>query len=156
MAEPNHTVERRHPHQALSTGLCVGALLTIVMLGSLVAADRIPWLERYALERNGVAYGLFLTIMLYPICRFLHRPLQMFAAGITAWVIFAAAYNLAGLYFRNLFSVLRSPLEVLVDGAVVYGICAVGAWVGGMAFRARHQAIAPHRRRAHDAVPHEH
>jgi hypothetical protein len=156
LIDTSRTTDQHHPHAAASTGLYMGALLTIVMLGSLVAASRVPWMERYALERNGISYGLFLAIMLYPICRFLNRPLQLFGSAMTGWVMFAAAYDLAGLYFHNLFSVLRSPLEVLVEGAIVYGVCAVLSWVGAMAFRARHQAIAPDRRRVEvDAVPHE-
>ncbi|MFZ3199819.1 MAG: hypothetical protein WA175_01580 [Candidatus Acidiferrales bacterium] len=151
-----HKPGARNPHEALSTGLYSGALLTLVMLASLVVADRIPGIERYALERNGISYGLFLAVMLYPVCRFLNRPLQMFAAGMTGWVMFAAAYDLAGIYFRNLFQVLRTPFEALVEGTIVYGLCAVVSWVGTMAIHARHHAIAPSRRRPDDAVPHQH
>jgi len=155
MAEAKEVPEARHTHVALSCGLYFGAGLTIVMLASLVAANRIPVLERYALERNGIAYGLFLTIMLYPVLRFFNRPLQLFGSAMTGWVMFAAAYDLAGIYFHNLSSVLRTPLEVLVGGAIIYGVCAVGAWVVAMGLCACRQEVAPDRRRAHDeAVPH--
>jgi hypothetical protein len=154
--EPNPKTEARPYHAAIVVGLYTGVFLVIVTLGSLVAANRIPAMERYALERNAVSYGLFLAIMLFPICRFLHRPLQMFVAGLTGWAMFVAAYNLAGWYFRNLFQVLRTPLEAFVEGAVVYGFCAVGLWVGAMLMRARHVPIAPGHERVRHAVTHDH
>jgi nitrate/nitrite transporter NarK len=155
-AEDKRNPKARNPREAFSTGLYCGALLTLVMLASLVVADRIPGIERYALERNGISYALFLVVMVYPVCRFRNRPLQIFIAGMTGWVMFAAAYNLSGFYFRNLFQVLRTPLEALVEGTIVYGVCAVIAWVGMMAMHARHHTIAPGRRRPDDAVPHHH
>jgi uncharacterized membrane protein YdjX (TVP38/TMEM64 family) len=72
----------RSPHATLITGLYMGSLLIIVMLGALVAANRIPGLERYALERNAASYSLFVLFMLIPVFRFLNRPLQMFASAI--------------------------------------------------------------------------
>ena len=77
----------------------------------------------------------------------------MFVAGIIAWVIFSAGYNVAGLFFRSLFDVLRTPLEVLTEGAVVYGVAAVLSWVIIMIIEARRHSIAPRRRSSvHDAV----
>ena len=156
MSEHKRNPEARNPREAFSTGLYSGALLMLMMLASLVAADRIPRIERYAFERNGISYVLFLAVMAYPVCRFRNRPLQMFVAGMTGWVMFVAAYDLAGLYFRNLFQVLRTPLETLVEGTIVYGVCAVVSWVGMMVMHARHHTMAPPRRRPDDAVPHHH
>ena len=48
---------------ALRTGLYTGALLIIVMIGSLVAANRLSWLDNRALERNAASYGLFVIFM---------------------------------------------------------------------------------------------
>ena len=45
-------------------GLHTGALLVITMLGALVGANRVPALERYALERNADSYGVFVLFML--------------------------------------------------------------------------------------------
>jgi len=155
--KPEENAKARKTHEALSTGLYIGALLIVVMLGSLVVADRISVAEPYALERNGISYGLFLAIMVYPVLRFLHRPLELFVSAMIGWVMFTAGYDLAGVYFRNLFQVLHTPFLVLVEGTIVYGVCAVGLWVGAMALRARRQTIVPdRRRRAHHIVPHEH
>ena len=139
----------------LVTGLYTGALLTIVMIGALVSANRLSWLDNRALERNAACYSLFVIFMLIPIFRHLNKPLQMFTSAMIGWVIFVVAYNVAGLFFRNLFQVLRTPFELLVEGAVVYGVFAVGSWVGAMAIHARSHPIVPRRRRT-DHVAHHH
>ncbi|MFY9805388.1 MAG: hypothetical protein WA211_08090 [Candidatus Acidiferrales bacterium] len=133
---------------ALRTGLYTGALLVIVMTGSLIAANRLPWLDNRALERNAASYGLFVIIMLIPICRFLNRPVKMFASAMIAWSIFVISYNIAGLFFHNLFDAVRTPFILFIEGTIAYGVCAVGSWVGGMALQARQQPIAPRRRRS--------
>lgn len=148
-------IEGQPSRPALKTGLYTGALLVGVMFVALIVTNRIPALERYALERNTFFYGLFFILMLVPILRFLNNPLRMFSSAMIAWVMFAAAYDLAGLYFRNLFEVLRrTPFEVLIEGAVVYGLCAAGSWVAGMILHARHHTIAPGRRGAREAARH--
>jgi uncharacterized membrane-anchored protein YitT (DUF2179 family) len=136
----------RHP--SLVTGLYTGSLLVIVMLGSLVAANRIPGLEQYALERNAASYCLFVLFMLIPVFRFLNRPLRLFGAAMIGWTVFVVAYDLAGIVFHNLFQVLRTPFQALIEGAVVYGVIAVGSWVGAMFLQATKEPIAPSRRRA--------
>ena len=137
---------------ALWTGVCIGALLNIAMIGALVAANRFPKLEPYALERNALSYSIFVLLLLIPVLRFLRRPKQMFVAGIIGWVLFAAGYDIAGLFFHNLYDVLRTPLEVLIEGAVLYGVAAVLSWVVGMILHARRHSIAPRRRTEHHAA----
>jgi hypothetical protein len=133
----------------LKTGIFTGGLLTLDMIAALVAANRMPVLESHALERNVAFCGLFVIIMLIPIFRFLNRPVQLFGSAMLGWSIFIVAYNLAGMYFVNLFQVLRAPLDALLEGMLVYGIIAVGAWVAIMILQARKQPIVP-RRRASD------
>jgi hypothetical protein len=154
MIEPivaEHPVRVEASHPAIWTGFYTGALLTIVMLGALVAANRIPGLEKYALERNGASYSLFALFMMVPVLRFLKRPLQLFGSAMIGWVIFTLAYDFTGMYFPNLFQVLRTPFQLLIEGAIFYGVCAVGSWVGEMALHARHHVIAPRRRRRSDS-----
>ena len=133
-------------------GVYLGALLNIAMISALVAANRFPRFEPYALERNAASYGLFVILLLIPVVWFIKRPAQMFVAGIIGWVLFVAGYDIAGFYFRNLFEVLRTPLEALIEGGVLYGVAAVLSWVVGMIFHARRHTIAPRRRSAHPAV----
>lgn len=138
--------EKSAGHPVLLTGIYTGCLLVIIMLASLVAANRIPTLEKYALERNSASYSLFVLLMLIPIFRFLDRPVRLFASGITAWIVFVMAYQVAGMVFIDLFVVLRTPLQALMEGAAIYGVVAAGAWVGGMIFEARRNPIARRRR----------
>jgi hypothetical protein len=132
---------------ALTAGCYVGAMLTVAMLGALVVANRIPALESYAFERNGASYALFVMIMLLPVLRFLNRPFKMFIASMTGWVLLTVAYDFAGLYFHNLFNVLqRTPFEVLIEGAIVYGVLSAAAWVFAMILHASRHPLAPVRR----------
>ena len=137
---------------ALWAGVYLGALLNIVMIAALVAANRFPSLEPYALERNAASYGLFVLFLLIPVVQFLKSPVQMFTAGIVGWVLFVAGYNIAGLFFHGLFNLLRTPFEALIEGAVLYGVAAVLSWVMGMIFHARRHTIAPRRRPAQHVV----
>jgi hypothetical protein len=132
---------------AVIAGCYIGAMLTVAMLGALVVANRVPNLERYAFERNAACSALFGMLMLLPVLRFLNRPAKMFVTAMTAWVIVTAAYDFAGIYFRNLFSALqRTPFEVLIEGTIVYGVIAVAAWVFAMILHARRHPLAPARR----------
>lgn len=133
--------------QALIAGSYTGAMLTIAMLGALVVANRIPRLEAYAFERNAACYALFVMLMLLPVLRFINRPVRMFVASMTGWIILTIAYDLAGIYYSHLFDVLnRTPVEVLTEGAILYGVMAVAAWVCAMIVHARRHSIIPVRR----------
>jgi membrane protease YdiL (CAAX protease family) len=143
------------PPAVLRAGIYTGALLVIVMLGALVAANRIPALERYALERNAISYGLFMLFMLIPVARFWNSPLQMFGSAMIGWTLFAVAYDIAGMVFQNLFdSVRHTPLMALCEGAVIYGVSSVLLWVGGMVLHARHHPIRPGRKAASETARH--
>src|SRR5580693_7017227 len=130
----------------LKTGIYTGALLTIDMIAALVAANRMPVLEPRALERNVAFCGLFVIFMLIPILRFLNRPMQLFGSAMLGWTIFIVAYNLAGMYFVNLFRVLRSPFDAFMEGALIYGLIAAASRIAIMVLQARRQTIAPRRR----------
>jgi hypothetical protein len=157
-AEPSRSPrppEEFRGHPALATGLYTGALLVIVMLGSLVAANRVPGLERYALERNAASYSMFVLFMLIPVFRFLDRPWRLFASAMIGWTFFVLAYDVAGMVFHELFQVLRTPFQALIEGAAIYGVVAVGSWVGGMFLEAKRHPLGPSRRRAREISSHE-
>jgi hypothetical protein len=132
---------------ALIAGCYVGSMLTVTLLGALVVANRIPALEPYAFERNAVSYALFVLIMLLPVLRFLNQPVKMFVAAMASWAILTAAYDFAGLYFHNLFNVVhRTPFELLAEGAIVYGILSLFAWICRIIVHACRYPLAPVRR----------
>jgi hypothetical protein len=138
------------------TGVTAGGLLIVMMLAALIVTNRIPVLETHALERNAVSYTLFFLVMLIPVLRFLNQPLRLFGAAMIAWTMFVAGYDLAGLVFKNLFDELhRTPLEALLEGTVIYGICAVAVWVVTMALHARRHPVTEAGHRAvRNSVPH--
>ncbi|MGH9685992.1 MAG: hypothetical protein ACRD5K_02745 [Candidatus Acidiferrales bacterium] len=147
--------ETRQPRPVLKFGLCTGLAMVAEMAVALAVINRVAALESYALERNALFMAWFLILMLVPVCRFLRSPVRMFASAMIAWAIFVAGYNLAGIYFEHLFNALHHwPLEVLVEGAVLYGICAVGAWVVEMIVHACRYSIEPDRRAARAAARH--
>jgi hypothetical protein len=143
-------------HPVLYTGLYTGALLMIVMIGALVSANRLSWLESHALERNAASFSLFVLFMMIPVCRFLKQPLRLFTSAIIGWTIFVLAYDIAGMFFIHLFQVLRTPFQALIEGAAIYGVIAVGSWVGGMAVAARRAPIAPRRRHVDEVSTESH
>lgn len=146
---------RTSSHAVLKMGLYIGASLVIVMFGALVAANRFPSLERYALERDAISYSVFVILMLVPVGRFLKHPWQMFASSMIAWVMFAAAYDVAGFFFTGLFNaVLHTPFQVLIEGTIVYGVLAISSWVVQMVLYARHHPLTPRRRACTRTVRH--
>src|ERR1700734_395163 len=66
----------------LKMGLCIGTSLIFVLFGALVAANRFPSLERWALERNAISYSVFVLLMLVPVLWYLKDPLRMFLASM--------------------------------------------------------------------------
>jgi hypothetical protein len=149
--------ETSHPkrsHAVLWTGFYTGALLVIAMLAALVAGNRMPALEPYALERNAGFGAIFVLFMLIPVLRFLKQPPRMFASAMIAWVLFAGAYDLAGLYFRDLFTALRTPFQALIEGAIVYGVITGVCWVFEMMLHARRHPMVPDRKAARNVTSH--
>ena len=89
--ELDNAADASSSHAAVRMGVYTGALLVIVMMGALVAANRIP-----ALERNAISYSLFMLSMLLPVIRFWNSPMKMFGAAMIAWTLFVVAYDVAG------------------------------------------------------------
>lgn len=131
----------------LRVGVFTGVYLTAVFVVWVLAANRLPFLERLALIRNLAAVAAFALVMLVPIGTFLRRPLRLFASGLLGWLLFSLAYQVTGVFFENLHSRLRAPFNVFMLGVAVYGLVAVVSWVVGMAWEARHQPVIASRRR---------
>lgn len=135
-------------HKPLRVGVLVGVYLTLVMVVSLVVANRVPALESMAEWRNAVAYATFGLAAALPVWIFRREPGSLFVASFAAWSVFSLMYALAGIPFENLFVRLhKTPLNVFMLGAAVYGLLAVVAWVGSMIDALRHAPVAAGRRR---------
>ncbi len=135
-------------HRPLRVGVLVGVYLALVMVVSLVLANRVPALEPMAEIRNAASYAAFALAAMVPVLIFRREPGALFVAGIAAWGLFSLTYVLAGVVFDNLFVRLhKTPLNVFMLGAAVYGLLAVVAWVAGMVGALRHAPVAAGRRR---------
>jgi hypothetical protein len=136
----------------LRVGLLTGIYLSIVFAGWLIVANRVPWSAKFAGIRNLGTAAAIAGLMLIPVLRFLRSSARLFASGVVGWAVLTWTYVMLGLYFERLFS-RKGPLHVFMLGAVVYGSCAVIAWVASMLLAVRHhhghpQTVAVSRRRA--------
>jgi hypothetical protein len=132
----------------LRVGVLAGMYMIVVMVVSLVVANRVPWLEGFASIRNAFCYGAFGLVMLIPVARFRRSGPQLFLCGIVAWLLLTLAYTILGLWlFRNLFSFhySQSPFHLLVLGGVIYGVLAVAAWVASLLSHARGEFVTRRR-----------
>lgn len=145
--------DRHRSNPVLKFGLYVGFAMIAEMSIALIVINRAPALERFALARNAFFISCFFILALAPIFRFLNSPVRIFSSAMIAWIIFALGYDLAGLYFDRLFDALHhGPFVTLIEGAVLYGVCAVGAWVAEMIVHACRHSIMPGRRAARAAA----
>lgn len=131
----------------LRVGVLTGLYLSLIFVAWLIVANRVPFLEDFALIRNVGAAAVFGLVMLVPMGAFRRHAHQLFGSGLTAWLVFSLIYHLMGFFFRNLHNSLRPTFTILVMGAVVYGLVAVAAWVISMALDMRHQPAVASRRR---------
>jgi hypothetical protein len=127
---------------AVRMGVYVGVCLTLVFAAWLVIANRAPFLERFALERDIAAAAILAFVAALPAFRFLRMPGHLLASGLLGWFIFSVGYGALCLIFRGLNNRL-STLHVFVLGAVVYMIVTTLCWVVATIWRAR-EAHASH------------
>ncbi|HVB86701.1 MAG TPA: hypothetical protein VNK23_08575 [Candidatus Dormibacteraeota bacterium] len=154
---PQALADRLPDHQqsspVLKFGLYVGFAMIAEMTVALIVINRVATLERFALARNAFFISCFFILALTPVGRFLKSPVRIFSSAMIGWSIFVVGYDLAGLYFDRLFDVLHhGPFLTLIEGGVLYGVCAVGAWVAEMIVHACRHSIMPGRRAARAAV----
>jgi len=121
---------------AVRMGVYVGVCLSLVMGAWIFVANRLPFLERFALERNLAAAAALGFLFLLPVLRFLRSPGNLLASGLVAWAIFSFTYRVLCLFFE-LLGDKYGAFHVFVVGLVVYMILATLAWIGTMIRRAR-------------------
>jgi hypothetical protein len=122
-------------------GVYVGVCLSLVMGAWIFVANRLPFLERFALERNLAAAAALGFLFLLPVLRFLRSPGNLLASGLIAWTIFSSTYRLLCMFFE-LLGDKYSAFHVFMLGLVVYMILATFAWIGTMIWRARASGIS--------------
>ena len=113
---------------ALRLGLVLGACFSVVGLSWLVLANRVPYFDQFALERNLSLAIAFLALGLVPTGRFRKCPGKSLLCGITAWAIFTVTYCATELYFQGLANRLGA-FHLFILGGVILGMLAAFTWV---------------------------
>jgi hypothetical protein len=123
-------------HASARIGLYTGAWLSLIFAAWLAIANRVPFLEPLAQERNVIATLLLALIASIPVIRFLRSPGELLISGLLAWTVLTLAYRILSLEF-TLLQYYYSSFHVFVLGAVLYLLFATLSWIGMIVWRAR-------------------
>jgi len=126
---------------AIRIGVYVAVGLALIFTSWVFVANRVPFLDRFALERNIAAALLLCLFAMIPILRFLRLPGYLLASGLVAWLIFSLYYRVLCLFFRRLGD-WHGAIQVFMFGAVVYLIVATVSWIGAAIWRVREAHVS--------------
>src|SRR5277367_2364376 len=87
---------------ALRTGVYVGLGLSVILVLWIFLANRVPFLDKFAMERNLAAAISLALVALIPIVRFLRLPARLWISSLVGWSIFSVSYALLSLVFGGL------------------------------------------------------
>jgi len=150
MIRPSHLPGYESLHflrtEWLRTGVYTGICCSFVLIAWLVVANRMPGLEKFALERNIAAAAAVTLLMIIPALRFARIPSRMLFAGVTGWGFFSVVYGLMEIFFHRLATRLGA-FHVFMLGAVVYAIVAALTWIASLLLTTRQQPFRSSRRR---------
>jgi hypothetical protein len=121
---------------SVRTGVYVGVALSIAFSGWVIVANRVPFLDRFALVRNLAALALLGVIALIPVLRFWRMPGYLLASSLVAWVTFSLSYRGLSIYFAGL-EERFSTIQIFVLGAVPYMLVVTLSWIWTIIRRAR-------------------
>ena len=120
----------------IRVGLYSGVWLALVFVGWVVIANRVPFLDPLAQQRNVIATLVLAMIAAMPVLRFLRSPGELLVSGLLAWSVLTLVYRILSLKFV-LLQDYYSTFHVFVLGAVVYLLFATLSWIGMIVWRAR-------------------
>jgi hypothetical protein len=121
---------------SVRTGVYVGLCLSLVFFSWIILANRVPFLERFALVRNIAAALLLAVLAMVPILRFLRMPGPLLASSLIGWVIFSFSYRVFCIFFPGL-AQRYAAMQIFMLGAVVYLIVVTLSWIGTIIWRVR-------------------
>ncbi len=119
---------------SLRIGTLAGLSLSFVFAAWLLIANRAPFLEPLAVERNICASALLALFACVPLIRFYRSPAELLISGVLAWGLLALTYWIFCFKFV-LLEEYYSAFHVFVLGAVCYLIFATVSWIGTMIWR---------------------
>ena len=120
----------------IRVGLYTGVWLSLAFVAWVLIANRVPFLEPLAQQRNALATLLLAIIAAMPVVRFLRTPGELLVSGLLAWSVLTLAYRILSLKF-GLLQDYYSSFHVFVLGAVAYLLFATLSWIGMIVWRAR-------------------
>jgi hypothetical protein len=126
---------------SVRVGVYVGVCLSLALSVWIFVANRVPFLERFARERNLAAASLLGLLAVAPVLRFLRSPGNLLASSLVAWTIFSFTYGLLCIFFSHLGDKYGAFLIFMV-GFVVYMILATLSWIGTLIWRARERDVS--------------
>lgn len=121
---------------ALRTGVYSGLFLSLIFSAWILIANRAPFLEPFAIERNVAATVLVAFFASVPVMRFFRSPEELLVSGLLGWGLLTLTYGIFGLLFV-LLEQYYTALQVFVLGAVSYLIFATLSWIGTIIWRVR-------------------
>ncbi len=121
---------------SVRTGVYVGILLSAAFSGWVIVANRVPFLDRFALARNLAAVAVLGLLALIPVLRFWRMPGNLLASSLVAWVLFSLTYRILCMNFERL-AERSSAVQIFMLGAVLYMLVVTVSWIGTIIRRAR-------------------
>jgi hypothetical protein len=126
---------------AVSMGVYIGVCLSLVLSTWIFLANRVPFLERFALERNLAGAALLGLLAVIPVFRFVRSPGNLLSSSLIAWMIFSLTYRLLCIFF-DLLGAKYSAFQIFMLGFIVYMILATLSWIGTLIWRVRERHIS--------------
>jgi hypothetical protein len=121
---------------AVRTGIYAGMALSFTFLAWVLIANRAPFLERFAMERNVATGALLILFACIPMMRFYRSPAELLVSGLLAWGLLTMTYRILCLAIA-LLEPYHSAFQVFVLGTVSYFIFATVSWIGTIIWRVR-------------------
>jgi len=132
---------RKEWNAALLIGVLAGIGFSLVLAFWLLLANRIPFLERFAWERNLAAAAALALLALLPLLRFFPAPGRMLVCSLTAWTIFSLAYRGFCLFFPALTGRIGA-FHLFMLGGVAYTIITTLTWIGTFIWSVRDRDVS--------------
>lgn len=126
---------------SVRTGVYVGILLSAAFSGWVIVANRVPFLDRFALVRNLAAVAVLGLLALIPVLRFWRVPGNLLASSLVAWLIFSLTYRILCMNFKGL-AERSSAIQIFMLGAVLYMLAVTISWIGTIIRRVRSSHVS--------------
>jgi len=119
---------------AVRTGVYIGVCLSLIFTAWLFTANRVPFLEPFAVPRKLIAGALLCLFACVPIARFFRSPADLLLSGLLGWSLLTLTYRIFCFKFV-LLEEYYSAFHVFVLGSVCYLIFATLSWIGTIIWR---------------------